>query len=289
MMVVMVPSHPIVYILFSFLLSLPLPLSPLLTLPGCIAASLPAFGLLHLAFFSHLLPLSRATCFAMPRASIPSPHSARALLFGDGPKVGDPYSFVPAKPLPLPFFLVARTGGRLQDCRQAVEDSQALARLFRGRRRALDITKSLRAARRQVCNDEVSAPSPPPPNPPPPPPPPPHRAGILKHAGSTRRSGVRHVSFGDVTVHEIENCLVPRPFPPPAHALFPRPGTVKTRSPVGPPPLPRQCHPVVEAQRQSHRKHSIECTSRHPSWGTVIGVAAACIGFSALMATWSLC
>lgn len=252
----------------------------------------------------------------MARFLLPSPLSARRLLFGDGPKVGLPPSPVPTQHLSLPSLPslpLARAGG-LQHYQKELEDSQALAMRFRqglevrdllngpkspvkrppGRPVPVGILKKLPGSlpgthARHVSFGDVNVreienclePRPLPHSPPPPPPPPrPAPIGILKkRSGSMPGSYPRGVSFGDVTVREIENCLVPaRPFPPPPYALFP---AVKGRHPLS------RCVSAVEAPRQSHRKYLVEYTSRPPRRGAVIGIAAAMIGVSLLWTWWT--
>lgn len=266
---------------------------------------------------------------------MPSPRSARRLLFGVGPKVGNAYAFVPEKPLPRHLFLSIRTGGDCSKDRQALDDCQSVARRFRESGRSEEFARRLTALRedRQVSFDQVDAPSlrvspissilkrsgssgkphgrhvsfgdvtvreiencldlrpspvvsslAPVASP---------LAGILKRPGSPSTSRDRHVSFGEVTVREFENCLapLPRPFPPPVHALFPPPKGAQFRPPV-------ESHPVSQAYepppRQSHQK----CTEVHTRrvltsevecnfpWGIAFGVAAAWFGVSLLMNWW---
>lgn len=160
----------------------------------------------------------------MTRPSLPSPRSARRLLFGAGPKPGNPFSFVPEKPIPKPLFLSMRTGGDCSKDRQALDDCQALVRRFRESRRSVEVARRLMALRedRQVSFDQVDAPSlrvsP--------------TSSILKRPNSSVKPHGRHVSFGDVTVHEIENCLTLRPPPPvssPVAPVRPSPAAILKR------------------------------------------------------------
>lgn len=261
----------------------------------------------------------------MARSLLPSPRSARRLLFGDVPTV----STLSAPSPSLPFNLLARTGG-VQHYQKKLEDSQALAKRFRegqevrglleslkrpveaahqgfidkvqvsiprpevGRPGLVGILKrsgsSSRSHARHVSFGEVNVreienrvdPGSFPPSSPPPPRPRRRPISILKRSGTMPGTYPRGVSFGGVTVREIENFLVPpRPYPPPPHALFPGPRAVGG------------CHPLasdgwqpVGAPRQSR---FVEVTSRPPLRGSVIGIAAAVIGVTLLFTSWACC
>lgn len=309
-------NPPFVYI-FSSPSCFSLPLLSSLPLPHTIwlyCFLLSSVGSLPSGVSLLLSSARESTCFAMARFLLPSPRSARRLLFGDGPKIGLSLSPLSASLSPSPFssLSLAQPGGSLQHYRKEFEDSKTLAKRFRDEQEVRVMLGSLKSPvkrplrrpgpsiikrpgseprihARHVSFGEVTVrevenrlDSPPPS---PPPPPPPSRrapAGILKRSGVPSMPGSypRGVSFGGVTVREIENCLVPtRPDPPPPYARFP---AVKGRHPLASP-----CLPAVGAPRQLQRKYLVEVTSRPPRRGTVIGIAAAIIGVSLLLTSWT--
>lgn len=264
----------------------------------------------------------------MARSLLPSPRSARRLLFGGVPTVS-----ILSPPSPsLPFNLFARTGG-VQHYQKELEDSQALAKRFREGHEVRDLLESLKRPVETthqgfIDKVQVSIPRPEVGRP--------GLVGILKRSGSSSWSHARHVSFGDVNVREIENCLdhasfPPSPPPPPRQhrrpiSILKRSGTMPGTYPRGvsfggvtvrkienclvpprpypPPPHalfpgPRAVggrHPLgsegwqsVETPRQSHHKHFCEVTSRPALRGSVIGIAAAVIGVTLLFTGWACC
>ncbi|KAF3401893.1 hypothetical protein F1880_009753 [Penicillium rolfsii] len=103
---------------------------------------------------------------------------------------------------------------------------------------------------------------------------------ILKRAGASAKSTERHVSFGDVVVHEVER--FPRAaFPPPRFAVF----EPKRRIPPPPPPPPRRpSAPRVETTEELPRRQlHLEVTVRGPSWKEWIGFTACGIAFVAAL------
>lgn len=100
---------------------------------------------------------------------------------------------------------------------------------------------------------------------------------ILKRAGAPAKSTERHVSFGDVIVHEVERfpCAV---FPPPRFAVFEPKRRIPPPPPRRPPPPPVE--PIEELPR---RQLHLEITVRGPSWKEWVGFTACGIAFVAAL------
>ncbi|KAJ5152789.1 uncharacterized protein N7482_009267 [Penicillium canariense] len=181
-----------------------------------------------------------------------SPRSARLLLFGST--------------------ALSKLSPKLVHNQPRPPAEQAMKRVSRKRRRAPRAKSKAHPADRQVSIGEMktdgdSRPAVPLPIP------------ILKPPGATSKVHQRHVSFGDVIVHELEEFSEPV-FPPPRFAVFPA-----QRVPFPPCCLAPLSPPVVEFQHLPRRKRSIECTSRSLSSGSIIGIVACSIAFSVLL-TW---
>lgn len=89
---------------------------------------------------------------------------------------------------------------------------------------------------------------------------------ILKRTGTAVKQNKRHVSFGDVVVHEVER-FPWRVFPPPRFAVFePKRRSFPPRVPSPP--------PVEELPR---RVLQLEVTVRGPTLGQWIGCVGCCI------------
>lgn len=103
---------------------------------------------------------------------------------------------------------------------------------------------------------------------------------ILKHAGSAVKPRGRHVSFGDVTVHEVER-FPWRVFLPPRFAVFEPKRQSVLPPPPSPPPSPGS--PVEALRHLPRRQRHVEYVP-WPSWKEVLGAAAcwfAAVGFLA--------